>query len=99
MGIHRTIFIMMEKIGKIVKKYDVLGVIDSVSNEFIQLHPDDINHLLENESTFLSLQIKIINKNVKYKTILHLKMGGSIIYAKIISFIDKDTEEIYNLLD
>lgn len=73
---------MME--GKIIKMDDMLGVIDNESGDFLCLHPDDVNDLLDAGLSFDELDVEhSSNPKVNFKKVAHIKFTGISYYAKI----------------
>ena len=74
-------------IGRLHKReYDEWVVTYTEVNETIdlQLHPDDINNLVELDRIFDNLEARIASQpNVEFEIVNHQKLTGSIKYAKL----------------
>jgi hypothetical protein len=60
------------------------GVAPDSKNDFYQLHPDDVEQILEDSKIFDNLEARIAsNPVVEFEIIKHKKMGGVATYAKL----------------
>jgi hypothetical protein len=70
--------------GILSKEEDDCWIV-SYDDKWLNLHPDDVNEIIENEKVFDNMEARIASDpNVKFEIVEHKKMSGVIQYAKLI---------------
>jgi hypothetical protein len=81
--------------GKLKRKENIMWVIEyndvlfgdnrlSLEPNEIQLHPDDVEKMLELDRTFDNIEARInVNPEVEFDIVEHQKLSGIIKYAKL----------------
>jgi len=69
--------------GKLHKTEDH-GWIVLFDDEFLQLHPDDVNDLIDLDNVFDNVEARIAaSPNVEFEIVENQKMSGVVKYAKL----------------
>lgn len=77
----------MEKMKGILHKIedDNRWIVIYNTTKEIQLHPDDVNDILEQAKVFDNIESRIVaDPRIEFEIVEHKKMGGVATYAKII---------------
>lgn len=68
-----------------IHRTDDYGWVVLFDDEFLQLHPDNVNEILEWEKVFDNIEARIsAHPDVEFNLFTVKKMDGSVTYAKLI---------------